>query len=91
MAHHIRKIRPDQYPELLDPVTMTQRRVYPEELINFGIKWLGGDLYDCAHIDGKPEPTWGVSLARGRNRYDQLPSHIRAQLVQRVPHRWAGE
>lgn len=89
MAHHVRRIRLDQLPRVVDPDTLLERHAYPTELANFGLRPLGGELYDCAHRDGAPEPAWGVRLTRGdhRARYEQLPRSVRARVKRVVVYR----
>lgn len=78
MAHHLRRIHPDELPQVRDDETLALRPATPAELLNFGLVPLGADLYDAAHVDGDPEPPWGVRVIAGPRavRYGRLPEVV---------------
>lgn len=79
--NHFRRIPEDELPLVRDTASDELRPARSDrELANFGLVALGGDLYDCAHVDGTPEPDWGVKLVEGSidQRFDtRLPPSVR--------------
>jgi len=55
-------------------------------LLQFGLMRVARDLYDCAHVDGHPEPPWGERVTHSPDRYN-LPPQV--PISRRI--HWAGE
>lgn len=89
--NHLRRIPPDELPTVFDYALGERRAANEGELLNFGLIPIGGDFYDVAHVDGTPEPIWGVKVIEGppEIRYGKLPEPIRARV--RTDNRFFGE
>jgi len=69
-------------------------RIVPEQtgewidnaLLQFGLMRVARDLYDCAHVDGDPEPPWGERVTHSPDRYHLPPSIFVSRRI-----RWTGE
>lgn len=61
-------------------------------MLQLGYRRIGPDLYEVAHVDGTPEPRYGIKLVEGPRalRIDQLPPTVRDQVGTAVAYRAAG-
>ena len=86
--NQLRRIPTGELPRVRDVATGELRTATAAELLNFGIVHRVEEIYDVAHVDGTPEPEWGVKLIEGPARYAGLPPRL-AAIVE--PVRFAGE
>jgi len=95
----LRRILPNELPTVT-PIGEKTRTMNEAELLNAGIKPVGGDLYDCLCQEQTDEDgAWklihpehpGIELSRGshKERHDALKPQDRAKI--KTVHSWQGE